>query len=148
MLSIGFWRWYINITIEILDTILGLVFYLKHDVSKTLLYIYLQVEATKKSTINMASLSNNIYRVYKPTHNDTVNKLGRYQLFRIWLPNLTSFPILSAFMKYKVVTLRAEVLVPLALNEEHPLWVLKEEMHSEIFWEKVWHNEELRSLWK
>jgi hypothetical protein len=35
MLSVGLWRWYINITITILDFIKRLVFYLKHGVSET-----------------------------------------------------------------------------------------------------------------
>jgi hypothetical protein len=33
MLSIGLWRWYINVTITILDIIHLLTFYLNHDVS-------------------------------------------------------------------------------------------------------------------
>jgi hypothetical protein len=33
MLSIGLWRWYINITITILDTVYRPVSYIKHDVS-------------------------------------------------------------------------------------------------------------------
>lgn len=50
-----------------------------------------------------------------------MSKLGRYQLIRILLLKPTSVPILSVFMKYKVFALRAEVLVSLALNEDHPL---------------------------
>jgi hypothetical protein len=44
MLSIGVWRWYINITITILDIIHRTVFYLKHGVSETGLCLFLQVE--------------------------------------------------------------------------------------------------------
>jgi hypothetical protein len=46
MLSIGLWRWYINITIMILDIILRPAFYLKYDVSETGLCLRLQVEPT------------------------------------------------------------------------------------------------------
>jgi hypothetical protein len=35
MLSTGLWRWYINITITILDIMHRPVFYLKHDISET-----------------------------------------------------------------------------------------------------------------
>jgi hypothetical protein len=56
MLSIGLWRWYINITITILDIIHRPVFYLKHDVSKTGFYFRLQAETSQMGPIDRASL--------------------------------------------------------------------------------------------
>jgi hypothetical protein len=53
MLFMGLGRWYINITITILDIIHRTVFYLKHDVSE--FYHSLQVEPTQLSTIDRAS---------------------------------------------------------------------------------------------
>jgi hypothetical protein len=46
MLSTGLWRWYINITIAILDIINRPVSYLKHDVSETW-FCLLQVDPTQ-----------------------------------------------------------------------------------------------------
>jgi hypothetical protein len=56
MLSIGSWRWYINITITILDIMHRPVFYLKHDVSETGFCLRLQVEPTQLCAIAKASL--------------------------------------------------------------------------------------------
>jgi hypothetical protein len=56
MLSIGLWRWYINITITILDIIQSPVFYLKQDVSETGSCIRLHVEPTHMGPIDIASL--------------------------------------------------------------------------------------------
>jgi hypothetical protein len=50
MLSIGLWRWYINIAITILDIIHSPVFYLKHDVSEIGFRLRLQVETTQMGT--------------------------------------------------------------------------------------------------
>jgi hypothetical protein len=55
ILSIGLWRWYINITIAILDIIHRPVFYLKHDVSESGFWI-LQVEPTQMGPIGRVSL--------------------------------------------------------------------------------------------
>jgi hypothetical protein len=56
MLSIGLWRWYINITIIILDIIRRPVFYLKKDVSETGFCLSLQVKPTRVDPIERASL--------------------------------------------------------------------------------------------
>jgi hypothetical protein len=56
MLYIGLWRWYINITITILDIIRLADFYLKHDVSETGFCFRLQVEPTQMGPIGRASL--------------------------------------------------------------------------------------------
>jgi hypothetical protein len=56
MLSTGLWRWYINITITILDIIHRPVFYLKLNVSETGICLRLQVESTQFSPIDRASL--------------------------------------------------------------------------------------------
>jgi hypothetical protein len=56
MLSIGFWWWYINITITILDIIHRPVFYLKHNVSETAFCPNLQVEPSQLSPIDRANL--------------------------------------------------------------------------------------------
>jgi hypothetical protein len=56
MPSIGLWRWYINITITILDIIHRPVFYLRHDVSETGFYLRLQVKPTQLSSIDRGSL--------------------------------------------------------------------------------------------
>jgi hypothetical protein len=57
MLSIGLWRWYINITITILDIIHRPVFYLKYDVSETGFCLRLQKEPTRMGPIDIAGLS-------------------------------------------------------------------------------------------
>jgi hypothetical protein len=57
MLSIGLSRWYINITITILDIIHRLVFYLKHDVSEAGFCLRLQTEPTQMGLIEEPSLS-------------------------------------------------------------------------------------------
>jgi hypothetical protein len=57
MLSIGLWRWYINITVTIVDIILRPVFYLKHYVSQTGFCLRLQVEPTQLVPKDRASLS-------------------------------------------------------------------------------------------
>jgi hypothetical protein len=49
MLSIGVWRWYINITITILDIMHRPVFYLKHDVSETESRINISPSQTHRS---------------------------------------------------------------------------------------------------
>jgi hypothetical protein len=54
--SIGLWRWYINISITILDIILRPVFYLKHDVLETGFCLRLQVEPTQLGLRDRASL--------------------------------------------------------------------------------------------
>jgi hypothetical protein len=56
MLSIGLWRWYINITITILNNIHRPVFYLKHDVSDTEFCLRLQVESTQMCPVDRASI--------------------------------------------------------------------------------------------
>jgi hypothetical protein len=58
MLSIGLWRWYINITVTILDFIHRPVFYLKQDVSETwcsLHEVHTQVGPTDKASISLRS---------------------------------------------------------------------------------------------
>jgi hypothetical protein len=57
MLSIDLWRWYINITITILDTNHRPVFYLKHVVSETGFCIRLQVEPTQFVPVDIVSVS-------------------------------------------------------------------------------------------
>jgi hypothetical protein len=47
MLSVGLWRWYINITLTILDSFHRPAFYLKQDVSEIGFYVRLQVEPTQ-----------------------------------------------------------------------------------------------------
>jgi hypothetical protein len=54
MLSTGLWRWYINITITILNIIHRTVFHLTHNVSETEFYLRLQVEPTQLDTIDRA----------------------------------------------------------------------------------------------
>jgi hypothetical protein len=56
MLSIGLWRWYINITITILDIIQRPAFYLKHDVSETDFCLRLEAKPTQKDSTEWASL--------------------------------------------------------------------------------------------
>jgi hypothetical protein len=46
MLFVGLWRWYINITVTILDIIHRPVFYLNQNISETEFYLRLQVEIT------------------------------------------------------------------------------------------------------
>jgi hypothetical protein len=48
---VGLWRWYINITITILDIIHRPVFYLKHDVSETGFYLRLKVGTETESSL-------------------------------------------------------------------------------------------------
>jgi hypothetical protein len=55
MLSIRLWRWYINITITILDIIHHPVFYLKHDFSETELFLRLQVEQAQLGPLGRVS---------------------------------------------------------------------------------------------
>jgi hypothetical protein len=43
MLPVGLWRWYISITIIILDIIYRPVFYLKHNLSETGFCLHLQL---------------------------------------------------------------------------------------------------------
>jgi hypothetical protein len=57
MLSIALWRWYINITITILNIIHRPVLYLKHSLSETGFCLHLQVVHTQLSQIGRASLS-------------------------------------------------------------------------------------------
>jgi hypothetical protein len=57
MLSIDLWRWYINVTITILDIIHHSVFYLKRNVSETRFCLRLHMEPTQMSSIYRASLS-------------------------------------------------------------------------------------------
>jgi hypothetical protein len=49
MLSIGLWRWYINVTITILDIIHRPNFYLKHDYLEAGFCLRLQVEPTPRT---------------------------------------------------------------------------------------------------
>jgi hypothetical protein len=51
MLSIGLWRWYINITITSLDIIQRPVFHLKHSISETGFGLRLQLEPTQLGLI-------------------------------------------------------------------------------------------------
>jgi hypothetical protein len=55
MLSIGLWRWYINITVTILD-IIHLPVFLKHNVSETGFCLRLLVETIQFGPIDRASL--------------------------------------------------------------------------------------------
>jgi hypothetical protein len=55
MLSIGLWRWYINITITILDIIRRPVFHLKPKVSETEFCLRFQAEPTQMGSIENAS---------------------------------------------------------------------------------------------
>jgi hypothetical protein len=66
MLSVGLWRWYINITITILN-IIRPVFYLKHDVSETRFFLRLQVETTHLGSVDRASLClRSAVKIHKP----------------------------------------------------------------------------------
>jgi hypothetical protein len=56
MLSIGLWRWYIYITITILDIIHRPVFYLTYKVSETSFCLRLQVEDPQLGPTDRASL--------------------------------------------------------------------------------------------
>jgi hypothetical protein len=56
MLSIGLWRWYINVTATILDRIRGPVFNLKHSVSETGFCLRLQENPIQLGPIDRASL--------------------------------------------------------------------------------------------
>jgi hypothetical protein len=56
MLSIGLWRWYINITITVLDIIHRPVFYLKHNFKETGFCLSLQMETTQQGPIYRDSL--------------------------------------------------------------------------------------------
>jgi hypothetical protein len=51
MISIGLWRWYINITITILDIIHRSAFYLKHDVSETGSDLENETESTLQNVV-------------------------------------------------------------------------------------------------
>jgi hypothetical protein len=57
MLSIDLRRWYINVTITILDIIHRPVFYLKQNVSVTGFFFRLQMEPTQLGPIDAVSLS-------------------------------------------------------------------------------------------
>jgi hypothetical protein len=50
MMSIGLWRWYINITMTILDIIHRPVFYLNPDFSEAGFCLRLQVELTQSQS--------------------------------------------------------------------------------------------------
>jgi hypothetical protein len=56
MLSIGWWRWDIRITIAILDIIHRPVFHLKHNVSETGFCLRIQVEHTQLGLIDRPSV--------------------------------------------------------------------------------------------
>jgi hypothetical protein len=56
MLSIGLWRWYINIAINILDIIHRPIFYLKYDVSEAGFCLRIQVETTQLGPTNRGTL--------------------------------------------------------------------------------------------
>jgi hypothetical protein len=55
MLFVGLWRWYINITITILDIIHRPVFYLKHGVSEAGFCLRLQLGLTQVGPIDIAN---------------------------------------------------------------------------------------------
>jgi hypothetical protein len=55
--SVSLWRWYINITLTILDIINGPVFYWKHYISDTAFCLGLQIEPTRMGHVGRASLS-------------------------------------------------------------------------------------------
>jgi hypothetical protein len=57
MLSIGVERWYINITITILDIFHHRVFHIKHNVSETGFCLRLQVEATQLGPVQRQRLA-------------------------------------------------------------------------------------------
>jgi hypothetical protein len=65
MLCIGLWRWYVNITITILDIIQRPVFYLKYDVSETAFCLRLQVESTQLCPTDRDSLCLTSLRVHR-----------------------------------------------------------------------------------
>jgi hypothetical protein len=54
--SISLWRWYVSLTITILDIVHIPVFYLKHHFTETEFCFRLQVEPTQRNPIDRASL--------------------------------------------------------------------------------------------
>jgi hypothetical protein len=56
MISIGLWRWYINITITIVDIIHRLVFYLKHVASETGFCLRLQVRPVDRDSFCLRTM--------------------------------------------------------------------------------------------
>jgi hypothetical protein len=56
MLSMGLWRWYINITITILNIMHRPVFYLKDEISGTEFCLRLQVESTQLDPVDRSVL--------------------------------------------------------------------------------------------
>jgi hypothetical protein len=55
MRSVGLWRWYIDITATILDTVHRPVFCYKHDVSETEFCLHLQVEHKQVGPVDRAN---------------------------------------------------------------------------------------------
>jgi hypothetical protein len=68
MLSIGLRRWYINITITILDIIHRSLFYVKHNVSETGLYLSFQVEPTQFGPLDRARAENTAVGIRHADH--------------------------------------------------------------------------------
>jgi hypothetical protein len=56
MLFVGLWRWYINITITILDIIHRPVFHLRHDDFGTWFCLRLKVEPTEMGPVGRANV--------------------------------------------------------------------------------------------
>jgi hypothetical protein len=54
--SIGLWRWYVNITITILNIIHRPLFYLKHDISETGSHLRFRLERTHLWPIDRATI--------------------------------------------------------------------------------------------
>jgi hypothetical protein len=63
MQSMGLWRWYINITITIVDIIQRQIFYLKYDVSETGFCFHLQVKPTQMGLLYRVTVSS-VRRLY------------------------------------------------------------------------------------
>jgi hypothetical protein len=86
MLSVGLWRWYINITITILDIINRPVFYLKHNVSETGFFLRLQMETTQlghKDRVGpcLPDTTNNTNSVINPTQYKPIEEVNILHTF-------------------------------------------------------------------
>jgi hypothetical protein len=86
MLSVGLWRWYINITITILKIVYRTLFYLKHNNSETVFCLLFQVKPTRPVPIDKAdiyhhlkmetefSLRNAVFQIKDRTMDDVKNR--------------------------------------------------------------------------
>jgi hypothetical protein len=109
MLSIGLWRWYINITITILDIIHRFVLYLKHDESETALCLRLQVEPERwimsrtVIVILLFHLHKPVFLIYTTEKSVTTNLICIVRCFfffgRISDWSLNTDPVLPSWMK-------------------------------------------------